>query len=398
MNLVTDAAGAVVESTQHVPFGAVHRRDVAQSPEPPAQSRVAHTFTGQRFDASTGLLFYHARYYDPTLGRFLSADPTVQRPGDPQDLNRYAYARNNPVNHVDPSGYGWKKIFGWVSTALSFLLPPLAPFLMLANLGLGLYNAVQTGNWGSFIGSVVGSAIGADIFSGIGQGFSLGITNYIGTAALNGGFGGFLSGAISGAVEFGLAGFGSGFGGALGSGASLRESFKAGGLSAAVTGALGAGIQGSYLGRLQTTLHGNSIETIAQGQGWTLLQNGAQGLPFSGLPPEAASAAATRTRKQMGAIHPARLFPWGLGINRSVELNHFQAAGILAANNERGGVYANWMSDARTSAQLVSGRKPELHDPFSHGRGRPGYYWHYHPLTVDGQKMDSHAWFGSPTQ
>ena len=63
---------------------------------------VAHKFTGQRLDASTGLYFYHARYYDASLGRFISPDPFVQDPGDPQTLNRYAYVRNNPVNLVDP--------------------------------------------------------------------------------------------------------------------------------------------------------------------------------------------------------------------------------------------------------------------------------------------------------
>lgn len=70
-------------------------------------------FTGQRYEASAGLYYYHARYYDPALGCFLSPDPFVQAPGDPQTLNRYAYVRNNPVRYVDPSGYD----FG-----LSFLL------------------------------------------------------------------------------------------------------------------------------------------------------------------------------------------------------------------------------------------------------------------------------------
>jgi hypothetical protein len=37
------------------------------------------------------------RYYDPNLGRFTQPDPTGQ------DLH-YTYARNNPVNFVDPSG------------------------------------------------------------------------------------------------------------------------------------------------------------------------------------------------------------------------------------------------------------------------------------------------------
>ena len=47
------------------------------------------------------------RYYDATVGRFVSADPIVQAPADPQSLNRYAYVRNNPLNLVDPSGYSW---------------------------------------------------------------------------------------------------------------------------------------------------------------------------------------------------------------------------------------------------------------------------------------------------
>jgi RHS repeat-associated protein len=63
-----------------------------------------YTFTGQRLDESTGLMYYGARYYDPTLGRFISADSIVPNPGNPQDLNRYSYARNNPLAYVDSGG------------------------------------------------------------------------------------------------------------------------------------------------------------------------------------------------------------------------------------------------------------------------------------------------------
>ena len=45
-----------------------------------------------------------ARFYSAALGRFLSADPLVVAPGDPQMLDRYAYVRNNPLRYVDPSG------------------------------------------------------------------------------------------------------------------------------------------------------------------------------------------------------------------------------------------------------------------------------------------------------
>ncbi|MCD4738027.1 MAG: RHS repeat-associated core domain-containing protein [Anaerolineae bacterium] len=48
---------------------------------------------------------YHARYYHPALGRFVSADTIVPNPSDPQSLNRYAYTLNNPLKYTDPSGY-----------------------------------------------------------------------------------------------------------------------------------------------------------------------------------------------------------------------------------------------------------------------------------------------------
>ena len=63
-------------------------------------------YINERFDPETGLQYLHARYYDPKLGRFLSPDtwdPTL--PG--VDINRYAYAGNDPVNARDPSGHGW---------------------------------------------------------------------------------------------------------------------------------------------------------------------------------------------------------------------------------------------------------------------------------------------------
>jgi RHS repeat-associated protein len=61
-------------------------------------------FTGQRLDA-TGLYYYGARYYDATIGRFISADTIVPNPANPQSLNRYSYCYNNPLRYVDPTGH-----------------------------------------------------------------------------------------------------------------------------------------------------------------------------------------------------------------------------------------------------------------------------------------------------
>jgi RHS repeat-associated protein len=50
-----------------------------------------------------GLMFYNARWYDPSLGRMAQADTIV--PGGVQGLDRYAYVNNSPLNYVDPSGH-----------------------------------------------------------------------------------------------------------------------------------------------------------------------------------------------------------------------------------------------------------------------------------------------------
>jgi RHS repeat-associated protein len=62
------------------------------------------TYTGEQNDP-TGLEYLRARYYDPAVGRFLSADPFAGLLIVPQSLNRYPYVLNNPALYVDPYGY-----------------------------------------------------------------------------------------------------------------------------------------------------------------------------------------------------------------------------------------------------------------------------------------------------
>jgi RHS repeat-associated protein len=57
-------------------------------------------FTGRRLDPETNLYYFRARYYSPTLGRFLQTDPL----GTQDDLNRYGYVYNDPLNNTDPKG------------------------------------------------------------------------------------------------------------------------------------------------------------------------------------------------------------------------------------------------------------------------------------------------------
>jgi RHS repeat-associated protein len=66
-------------------------------PQPSGATENAISFTGHQFDAGTGLLYARARYYDPSLGRFLSQDPAPA-------LNPYTYAFDAPLEFTDLTG------------------------------------------------------------------------------------------------------------------------------------------------------------------------------------------------------------------------------------------------------------------------------------------------------
>ncbi len=92
-----DDGGALVARRTYYPFGGIRTSE--------GTAPTDYGFTGQRFDASSALMYYGARYYDPQLGRFTQADPVLADAWNPQGLNRYAYVYNNPVRYSDPSGY-----------------------------------------------------------------------------------------------------------------------------------------------------------------------------------------------------------------------------------------------------------------------------------------------------
>ncbi len=58
-------------------------------------------FTGQRFDAETGLYAYKRRYFSPVLGRFIGKDPLFFGPGD---ANLTEYSSSAPCRYLEPYG------------------------------------------------------------------------------------------------------------------------------------------------------------------------------------------------------------------------------------------------------------------------------------------------------
>ena len=86
-------------------FGRGEGKGEGRGPPRSGTTPTTYRYTGQRWEAGLGLYFYRARWYDPALGRFIQPDTVLPEPGDPQQLNRFSYTRNNPVLYRDPGGH-----------------------------------------------------------------------------------------------------------------------------------------------------------------------------------------------------------------------------------------------------------------------------------------------------
>ncbi|QQO10710.1 RHS repeat-associated core domain-containing protein [Breznakiella homolactica] len=113
---VTDCNGVMYERLEYTPYGEVWIEERGNGEE-----GLPFRFTGKEMDEETGLYYYGARYLDPKMSRWLSADPAmgdyVPGPGMSPDklsglggvynvinLHTYHYAANNPVKYTDPTG------------------------------------------------------------------------------------------------------------------------------------------------------------------------------------------------------------------------------------------------------------------------------------------------------
>jgi RHS repeat-associated protein len=99
-NFLTDALGSTVALTDpngntlaqytYAPFGNTTITGSSANP---------YQYDGREND-TTGVYFYRARYYNPTLQRFISEDPIEFAGG----FNLYAFVANSPIGYVDPTG------------------------------------------------------------------------------------------------------------------------------------------------------------------------------------------------------------------------------------------------------------------------------------------------------
>jgi RHS repeat-associated protein len=100
-------------------------------------------YTAREFDSETSLYYMRARYFDPATGRFISEDPITFSGG----INFYRYAKNNPVNLVDPFGLSPG------APAIPFPIPWIPPYPIVSPIVRGV---------GGLIGLILGELVFPD--------------------------------------------------------------------------------------------------------------------------------------------------------------------------------------------------------------------------------------------
>ncbi len=94
VRFVTQTANLQTFTAKYLPYGAPYATSGSEN----------FQYTGKQLDVPTGLYYYGYRYLDSQSGRFIT--PDIQQPNtlNPQTLNRYTYANNNPISFLDPNG------------------------------------------------------------------------------------------------------------------------------------------------------------------------------------------------------------------------------------------------------------------------------------------------------
>ncbi|XP_046646365.1 uncharacterized protein LOC124336627 [Daphnia pulicaria] len=139
--------GQVVAAYDYLPYGQLMR---SYGNDPAAE--IFYRYTGQEWDGETGLYNYHARFYDPDIGRFYQPDPREQY------FSPYKYVGNSPVSLVDPDGE-----FGLLIGLLIGLFAVGGAYLGGAaannNWNPGKWNWKSGKTWAGIIGGGIGGAM-----------------------------------------------------------------------------------------------------------------------------------------------------------------------------------------------------------------------------------------------
>jgi RHS repeat-associated protein len=230
VDTITSSIGAITQRSAYQPFGKRIQVDSEgyQTTERPITLRG---YTGHEHIHEAGLIHMNGRVYDPTLGRFLSADPFIQDPYDSQSFNRYSYVKNNPLKYTDPSGYF--SLGGFLSDLWKGIKDVVVPVvIVIASIYTGGLAASAMG----FAYGTAGYAVAAGAVAGfVGGVASAKIQGASWSQAFRAGAKGAMWGGISAGVAYGV-------GEAFGHGTSFFSAKGAQGFAQATQKAIAHGV------------------------------------------------------------------------------------------------------------------------------------------------------------
>ncbi|GAA5442109.1 hypothetical protein Misp06_00270 [Microbulbifer sp. NBRC 101763] len=159
-------------------------------------------YTGHEMLDEVGLIHMNGRVYDPTLARFVSADPLIDGVTSVQGYNRYAYVHNNPLTYTDPSGYS-----SWNKYRDSVVKPVVAVAIVIWTGGQSLV-ALQGTNYAAAVGwAAAGGAAAGAVQSGTVKGAFFGAFSAVAFMGIGNAFQG-ATWATKGVVGKGIMGTG----------------------------------------------------------------------------------------------------------------------------------------------------------------------------------------------
>jgi len=147
---LTDKTGKVTKTYTYDAFGVEKNID--------ENDTNAFRYCGEYYDAETGTIYLRARYYNPSIGRFISRDSFAGKIEDPLSLNLYTYCANNPISLKDPTGH-WFGLDDLIAAGVGAVVG------VVSQVVVDVAQSVVTGdfklsNWQTYTGAAVGGAIG----------------------------------------------------------------------------------------------------------------------------------------------------------------------------------------------------------------------------------------------
>ena len=158
---ITNNKGEVLERLAYEPFGKRRFASGANDPNNTIMPQnIDRGFTGHEMLDEIGLVHMNGRVYDPLVGRFLSADPYIQSPGNLQSYNRYSYVMNNPLGYTDPSGYSWWTKIRNIVIRVAAAVADAYGCSGYCSAAVGAYQGYQSGGVGGAITGGIGGYVG----------------------------------------------------------------------------------------------------------------------------------------------------------------------------------------------------------------------------------------------